>query len=181
MKFETGKKYFTSSVCDHNCIYSITVIGRTAKTLKASDESGNIKTLRISEYQGVEQVKPKGSYSFAPVIGANDTKVLKPDWDGTDSSARVINAAAKPNWPLGQPLPTAWAGPGSRAEQEDFLADQRIASCIRQEEAALHASGGSIIIELALVLAEVRDFWAGGDAPAELTAKMNAVLTKVGL
>jgi hypothetical protein len=32
--------------------------------------------------------------------------------------------------------------------------------------------------ELAAVLREVADFWAGGDAPAELTARINAALAK---
>jgi len=82
MKFQTGKTYSTRSICDHNCIFEIIVLSRTAKTIKIKDlhDSKSIKTLRISEWQGVEQVKPLDSYSMAPIIGADDDKELKPDW-----------------------------------------------------------------------------------------------------
>ncbi len=81
-QFQTGKTYSTRSICDHNCIFSITVISRTAKTIKIVDphDSKSIKTLRISEWQGNEQVKPFGSYSMCAIIGADDDKELKPDW-----------------------------------------------------------------------------------------------------
>jgi len=66
--FQAGKTYATRSACDHDCVISITVASRTAKTIKTA--AG--KVLRISEYQGVEQVKPWGTYSMAPIIGADD-------------------------------------------------------------------------------------------------------------
>ena len=65
--FKAGSTYSTRSVCDHNCIFSIEVVSRTAKTLRTADG----KTLRISIYDGVEQVKPCGSYSMAPIISAD--------------------------------------------------------------------------------------------------------------
>jgi hypothetical protein len=65
-KFQVGKTYSTRSACDHNCIFSITVVARTAKTIKTS----NGKTLRVSEYDNRETVKPMGSYSMAPIIAA---------------------------------------------------------------------------------------------------------------
>lgn len=66
--FQAGKTYTTRSICDHNCIIRVAVVSRTAKTIKTADG----KTLRVSEYEGVEQVKPWGSYSMAPIVGAND-------------------------------------------------------------------------------------------------------------
>lgn len=30
-KFEIGKEYFTRSICDSECIFSIKITGRTAK------------------------------------------------------------------------------------------------------------------------------------------------------
>jgi hypothetical protein len=66
MKFEIGQTYSTRSACDHECIFSITVVARTAKTIKTSKG----KTLRISEYEGREQVKPYGTYSMCPIISA---------------------------------------------------------------------------------------------------------------
>ena len=56
-KFEAGRTYQTRSVCDHNCIIAITVASRTEKTIKTTEG----KSLRVSVYEGVEQVKPMGS------------------------------------------------------------------------------------------------------------------------
>jgi hypothetical protein len=75
--FEPGRTYQTWSVCDHNCIVSITVASRTAKTVKTTEG----QTCRISIYNGVEQVFPAGHYSMAPIIGADGTKTLLTDWD----------------------------------------------------------------------------------------------------
>jgi len=71
-KFEAGKTYSTRSVCDHDCIIRVTVAKRTAKTITTTEG----KTLRIAEYNGVEQVKPWGSYSMAPIVGADDARGL---------------------------------------------------------------------------------------------------------
>ena len=65
--FQTGKTYTTRSICDSDCVISITVAKRTAKTITTTDG----KTLRIStDYTGTECVKPWGSYSMAPVVRA---------------------------------------------------------------------------------------------------------------
>lgn len=66
IQFKVGNSYSTRSVCNHDAVFSITVKSRTAKTIKT--ECG--KTLRISEYEGAEFVKPCGSYSMAPIIKA---------------------------------------------------------------------------------------------------------------
>ena len=73
--FEIGKKYSTRSICDHNCIFSYTVTGRTAATVKAMDEDGNDYTFRInkkySEYRNAETIFPLGRYSMCPIISAD--------------------------------------------------------------------------------------------------------------
>ena len=81
MKFQVGQTYSTRSICDHNCIFSLTVLSRTARTIKIKDlhDSKSVKTLHISEWEGVEQVRPLGSYSMAPIIGADDDKKLEQD------------------------------------------------------------------------------------------------------
>lgn len=66
-EFQTSKTYSTRSACDHGCIFVITIASRTAKTIKTDDG----KTLRIGVRDGVEFVKPQGSYSMAPVIRAD--------------------------------------------------------------------------------------------------------------
>jgi len=68
MKFEPGKTYSTRSICDSGCIVSVRVAARTAKFL--TTDKG--KRLGISSYNGIEQVKPWGSYSMAPIVGADD-------------------------------------------------------------------------------------------------------------
>jgi hypothetical protein len=64
--FQTGKTYTTRSACDHNCVFSITVAKRTAKTITTT--SG--KSLRVGSYDGAEFVRPMGNYSMAPIIRA---------------------------------------------------------------------------------------------------------------
>ena len=65
--FQVGKTYTTRSACDHNCVFSVVVASRTAKTIKTADG----KTLRIGMYDGAEFVKPMGSYSMAPIVCAS--------------------------------------------------------------------------------------------------------------
>lgn len=66
-KFETGKTYFTRSVCDHNCVIEITIAKRTPFTVTTTDG----ERFRVKVWEGVEQVKPWGSYSMAPVVSAD--------------------------------------------------------------------------------------------------------------
>ncbi len=70
-KFESGKTYATRSICDHDCIISVTIDKRTAKTVTATIR-GNQKNFRIFEYDGAEFIWPWGKYSMAPLITAND-------------------------------------------------------------------------------------------------------------
>lgn len=69
-KFEIGQTYSTSSVCDSNCVFSITVVRRTAKTIWT--ECG--KQLRVDLYEDSETVMPMGRYSMAPCISAKRYK-----------------------------------------------------------------------------------------------------------
>lgn len=64
--FQAGKTYTTRSACDQNCIFSITVAKRTAKTITTTTG----KSLRVGVYDGAEFVRPMGSYSMAPIISA---------------------------------------------------------------------------------------------------------------
>lgn len=74
-RFETGKTYTMRSVCDYDCIWTYTVIKRTACTVTLKDEHGDIKTCRISklgiEIFGEESCNPLGNYSMAPTLRAN--------------------------------------------------------------------------------------------------------------
>jgi hypothetical protein len=66
-KFETGKVYYTRSVADADMIVRVTVAKRTDKTIVTA--LGD--RLRIKVWNDVEQVKPWGSYSMAPIVGAD--------------------------------------------------------------------------------------------------------------
>lgn len=65
--FQAGKTYTTRSACDHGCIISVVVASRTAKTIKT--DKG--QTLRVGVHDGVEFVRPWGSYSMAPIVRAS--------------------------------------------------------------------------------------------------------------
>ena len=70
-QFQIGQTYATRSICDHDCIFSFVVLGRTAKTVTVTVHG---KTVRrgLSIFDGVEQFKPFGNYSMCAIIGADD-------------------------------------------------------------------------------------------------------------
>ena len=86
--FEAGKTYWTRSICDHDCIIEITVERRTAKTIVTTGG----KRLRISHYNGVEQVAPHGRYSMCAIIGADRCCDQEPPRD-TWAEANAAQAA----------------------------------------------------------------------------------------
>lgn len=65
--FEIGKTYQTRSICDYDCKISVTVASRTAKFI--TDTEG--KRLGVTVWGGVEQVRPWGRFSMAPIVGAD--------------------------------------------------------------------------------------------------------------
>jgi len=67
VKFYAGKTYQTRSVCDADTIIRVTVAKRTDKMIVTSTG----ERLRIKVWQDVEQVKPWGSYSMAPIVSAD--------------------------------------------------------------------------------------------------------------
>lgn len=65
-KFKIGLTYETRSACDQNCVFSVVIQSRTAKTVTTAEG----KKFHIFERDGVECIKPMGNYSMAPVIKA---------------------------------------------------------------------------------------------------------------
>ena len=114
IKFEVGKTYYTRSACDHNCIYTVKVLGRTPKTIKALVDGRNIKTLRPSVYRNAEQVKPHGSYSMAAIVDATDTKELFPDWHKAAVSGEPL-----PQVGVSRYAPFSWLGGDYRASVKE--------------------------------------------------------------
>lgn len=72
-KFEVGKRYYTRSICDHNCIWRYEVIARTEKTVTLKDEYRQIRKFRISVIPNpeTESCKPLGTYSMCPILTAD--------------------------------------------------------------------------------------------------------------
>ena len=72
-KFEIGREYSCRSVCNHDCVWTYTVVARTAKTITVTDGEA-VRKLRIikdlSEYRGAESVYPEGKYSMCPILSA---------------------------------------------------------------------------------------------------------------
>jgi hypothetical protein len=70
IKFQVGKTYSTRSTCDSECVFSFTILGRTAKTITTQVHD---KTVRrgLSLWDGVEEFKPFGTYSMCAVIRAD--------------------------------------------------------------------------------------------------------------
>jgi hypothetical protein len=70
--FTTGRTYSTRSIGDHDCIFSVTVVARTAKTVTIRSRGEAEVRRGIYVWNGVEQIKPFGSYSMCAIIGADD-------------------------------------------------------------------------------------------------------------
>ncbi len=78
-KFEVGKEYSMTSVCDHNCVWTYTVTARTAQTITISDGE-RVQKCRInkntSAYRNAETVYPLGQYSMCPSLAAAPVAAL---------------------------------------------------------------------------------------------------------
>jgi hypothetical protein len=65
-QFVVGKTYYTRSICDHDCVWGHSIKSRTAKFVTL----GNGKRFKVSLWNGVETIKPQGSYSMCPILRA---------------------------------------------------------------------------------------------------------------
>lgn len=68
--FQIGKTYKTRSACDHECVFSFTVIKRTAKFVTLETHRGEMIRAGVNSFDGVERCYPLGRYSMAPQISA---------------------------------------------------------------------------------------------------------------
>ena len=71
-KFKIGQTYSERSLCDYECIFSFTILARTAKSI-TTDVHGNIVRRKVTlDEHGIEHFVPFGRYSMCTVIGADD-------------------------------------------------------------------------------------------------------------
>lgn len=77
-QFEIGKTYTMRSIGDHDCVYTYTVVKRTAKTITISDGT-ETKTCRVnvqvSEDRNAETIFPLGRYSMCPALSADKEEI----------------------------------------------------------------------------------------------------------
>lgn len=72
-KFEVGVSYATRSICNSECIFKITVVKRTEKTVTIDKGNGKTQRCKIhNEARGAEYIYPYGVYSMCPVIDATE-------------------------------------------------------------------------------------------------------------
>ena len=70
-QFVVGRTYSTRSICDHECIHSVTIVSRTAKRVTFTNgASTETKARGIAIWDGVETFKPFGDYSMCAIIRA---------------------------------------------------------------------------------------------------------------
>ena len=67
--FKINKKYTFKSVCDSSCIWSLTVLAITEKTVKILID-GEVKNLKIYKSIDGDFIRPFGKYSMAPICRA---------------------------------------------------------------------------------------------------------------
>lgn len=69
-QFQIGTRYSYTFIGDSELHVCWEVTKRTAKTITITD-GRETKTCRVYLYEGVEKVKPEGSYSMCPILGAD--------------------------------------------------------------------------------------------------------------
>lgn len=71
-KFQEGKVYQSRSICDHNCVFTATVIKRTPKTATVNTAIYGTSRVKIhADENGVEYMYAMGRYSMAPRFTAD--------------------------------------------------------------------------------------------------------------
>lgn len=75
VKFKLNTLYEAYSPCNTDCRWIYNIIKRTEKTVTICGDFVNgtkTKRLRVNTLNGVEYVKPLGTYSMAPTLYADD-------------------------------------------------------------------------------------------------------------
>lgn len=80
-KIMANTTLYARSIGDHNCIFEIKVLRRTAKRATIKDYHDKIRDTKIyTDDNGNEYLEPE-KYSFAPRFHAGDTKRPLRDWE----------------------------------------------------------------------------------------------------
>lgn len=101
--FEIGHKYFDTSACDHNCVFTIEIVKRSAKMVTFR-RNGQERRAKIYTDDRGEYIIPD-RYSMAPVFRAEREYTVEAVTEETDRPAAHFEAEA-------EEAPTAEAAPG---------------------------------------------------------------------
>ncbi len=96
--FEIGKKYYTRSICNQDCIFTVKITGRSAKTV-TYEYDGEARRSKIRVDDHGEYIQPD-RYSMAPVFHAEDEQEEKSPAiveDSDQAPAPVVEDAAPSN------------------------------------------------------------------------------------
>uniref|UniRef100_A0AAU8B7B2 Uncharacterized protein n=1 Tax=Dulem virus 34 TaxID=3145752 RepID=A0AAU8B7B2_9CAUD len=112
--FEIGKKYYDTSACDHNCVFVIEIVKRTAKTVTFRRD-GQERRAKIYTDRDGEYIIPE-RYSMAPVFRASREYVEAPAEEAPaapDPVSAFIPSGARPAQRpdvvmVGQPVVGNW-------------------------------------------------------------------------
>lgn len=92
MKFETGKTYFTRSICDYDCIHQFEILKRTEKSVWVQVD-GKVSRRAIEIHNGIESFFPFGKYSMAAMISADCPVEVAEVVEAVEEAAHVEPAA----------------------------------------------------------------------------------------
>ena len=87
--FIPATKYYYSFVCDSSSYVEIEVISRTAKTVTIKDDNGEVSRKKIFVWNGVECIKPCGTYSMNPICTAE--KIVIEQIDNIDEASDELD------------------------------------------------------------------------------------------
>lgn len=79
-KIKANTTYYTRSIGDHNCIFELTVLSRTAKTALINYDNEKRRAKIYTDSDGCEYFQPD-HWSFAPTFRAGSTTKPKRDWE----------------------------------------------------------------------------------------------------
>lgn len=101
VRFEIGKVYECRSICDYDCIWTYTVVARTASTItiknNSTGETQKNRILGYSKQSGIESVHPLGNYSMCPVLSADKMRCEKSEADAKEIAENIVNAYKRNN------------------------------------------------------------------------------------
>jgi hypothetical protein len=98
--FEIGHKYFDTSACDHNCVFTIEIVKRTAKTVTFV-RNGKTRRAKLFTDDRGEYIIPD-RYSMAPVFRA-EREVQPEEPADVEETADDSAEEAAPGFTVSQP------------------------------------------------------------------------------